>query len=58
MNFILYSDIGESTIDKSLGLPEYSYYFVLKAFRTVLAELGTVTLVRHPETEVDPLFEE
>lgn len=58
MNFILYSDIGESTIDKSLGLPEYSYYFVLKAFRTVLAELGTVTLVRYPETEVDPLFEE
>ncbi|WP_211462661.1 glycosyltransferase family protein [Collimonas silvisoli] len=58
MNFILYSDIGESTIDKSLGLPEYSYYFVLKAFRTVLAELGTVTLVQHPEAEVDPLFEE
>ncbi|GAC1335065.1 MAG: glycosyltransferase [Collimonas sp.] len=58
MNFILYSDIGESTIDKSLGLPEYSYYFVLKAFRAVLAELGTVTLVRSPETEVDPLFEE
>jgi len=58
MNFILYSDIGESTIDKSLGLPEYSYYFVLKAFRTVLAELGKVTLVRQPETEVDPLFEE
>ncbi|SDX74305.1 hypothetical protein SAMN04515617_106159 [Collimonas sp. OK242] len=58
MNFILYSDIGESTIDKSLGLPEYSYYFVLKAFRAVLAELGTVTLVRSPETEVDALFEE
>jgi glycosyltransferase involved in cell wall biosynthesis len=58
MNFILYSDIGESTIDKSLGLPEYSYYFVLKAFRAALAELGTVTLVRRPETEVDPLFEE
>ena len=58
MNFILYSDIGENSIDKSLGLPEYSYYFVLKAFRTVLAELGTVTLVRYPETEVDPLFEE
>ncbi|MQR02595.1 glycosyltransferase [Glaciimonas soli] len=56
MNFILYSDIGESTIDKSLGLPEYSYYFVLKAFRTVLAGLGTVTLVQHPASEVDPLF--
>ncbi|MEO6919494.1 MAG: glycosyltransferase [Collimonas sp.] len=57
MNFILYSDIGESAINKSLGLPEYSYYFVLKAFRTVLEELGTVSLVQHPETEVDPLFD-
>ena len=57
MNFILYSDIGESTINKSLGLPEYSYYFVLKAFRSALAELGAVTLVRDPATEVDPLFE-
>ncbi|WP_211470171.1 glycosyltransferase [Collimonas humicola] len=57
MNFILYSDIGENTINKSLGLPEYSYYFVLKAFRTVLQELGTVTVVRQPETEVDPLFD-
>lgn len=57
MNFILYSDIGENTIDKCLGLPEYSYYFVLKAFCSVLAELGTVMLVQHPETEVDPLFE-
>jgi hypothetical protein len=57
MNFILYSDIGENTINKSLGLPEYSYYFVLKAFRAVLQELGTVTVVRHPETEVDPLFD-
>ncbi|AIY42857.1 Glycosyltransferase [Collimonas arenae] len=57
MNFILYSDIGESAINKSLGLPEYSYYFVLKAFRTVLTELGTVTVVQHPETEVDPLFD-
>jgi glycosyltransferase involved in cell wall biosynthesis len=57
MNFILYSDIGESAINKSLGLPEYSYYFVLKAFRTALQELGTVSLVRHPATEVDPLFD-
>lgn len=57
MNFILYSDIGENTINKSLGLPEYSYYFVLKAFRGVLQELGTVTVVQHPETEVDALFD-
>jgi glycosyltransferase involved in cell wall biosynthesis len=58
MNFILFSDIGESTINKGLGSAEYSYYFVLKAFRDALIELGTVTVVHHPETEVDPLFEE
>ena len=57
MNFILYSDIGESSINKSLGVSEYSYYFVLKAFQSVLSELGTIQLVQHPETEVDPLFE-
>jgi glycosyltransferase involved in cell wall biosynthesis len=56
MNFILFSDIGESTINKGLGAAEYSYYFVLKAFRDALIELGTITIVKHPETEVDPLF--
>ncbi|PRC93963.1 glycosyltransferase [Solimicrobium silvestre] len=57
MNFILFSDISETTINKGLGLPEYSYYFVLKSFHTALSELGTVTIVQHPETEVDALFE-
>ncbi|KSW24892.1 MULTISPECIES: glycosyltransferase [unclassified Pseudomonas] len=42
MDFILFSDIGESTIDSSLGTPEYSYFFVLKAYLPVLQALGEV----------------
>ena len=57
MNFILYSAIDEKSINTNLGLPEYSYYFLVKAFRRVLATLGSVTVVQHPETEVDPIFE-
>ncbi|MGY3640893.1 glycosyltransferase [Pseudomonas sp. PK-RTE-24] len=42
MNFILYSDVNDSSISASLGRPEYSYYFVLKAYRPVLESLGRV----------------
>lgn len=42
MDFILFSDISENTIDSSLGTPEYSYFFVLKAYLPVLQTLGEV----------------
>ncbi|WP_162963405.1 hypothetical protein, partial [Pseudomonas aeruginosa] len=45
MNFILYSDINERSIGHNLGRPEYSYYFVLKAYRPILESLGQVHLV-------------
>jgi glycosyltransferase involved in cell wall biosynthesis len=57
MKFILYSDIGEDAIRGNLGRPEYSYYFVLKAYRAVLEQLGEIVLVRDPVTEVDPIFD-
>jgi hypothetical protein len=57
MKFILYSDIDAASIRNSLGKPEYSYYFVLKAFQPVLEQLGAVELVRNPAEEVDPIFE-
>lgn len=56
MNFILYSAVNEDSIADSLGLPEYSYYFVLKQLRPILEELGEVILVDKPEQEVDPIF--
>ncbi len=58
MHFILHSDIGESSIRDKLGRPEYSYYFVLTGLRPVLERMGTVELVRDPETEVDPIFQQ
>nr|WP_276584061.1 glycosyltransferase [Pseudomonas sp. RIT-PI-AD] len=36
-----------------MGLPEYSYYFVLREFRPVLERLGEVILVEDPQREVD-----
>lgn len=55
MNFILYSDVNDHSISQSLGLPEYSYYFVLKAYRPVLESLGQVHVVAST-AEVDPLY--
>jgi len=55
MNFILYSDVNDSSISQSLGRPEYSYYFVLKAYRPLFESLGQVHVVSSP-ADVDPLF--
>lgn len=55
MNFILYSDVNDNSISQSLGRPEYSYYFVLKAYRPVLESLGQVHVVASAEA-VDPLY--
>ena len=55
MNFILYSDVNDSSISQSLGRPEYSYFFVLKAYRPVLESLGRVHVVSSV-AEVDPLY--
>lgn len=55
MNFILYSDVNDRSISQSLGRPEYSYYFVLKAYRPVLESLGPVHVVSSV-AEVDPLY--
>ncbi|WP_339453111.1 glycosyltransferase [Pseudomonas sp. EA_5y_Pfl2_R50] len=57
MNFILYSDINDRSISQSLGRPEYSYYFVLKAYRPVLESLGRVHVVT-AVADVDPLYEQ
>ena len=56
MNFILYSDVNDHSISQSLGRPEYSYYFVLKAYRPVLESLGPVHVVSSV-AEVDPLYQ-
>ena len=55
MRFLVYSEVNSETISQSLGLSEYSYYFVLKEFLPVLRELGDVCVVKEPR-EVDSLY--
>lgn len=57
MKFLIYSEVTAATIATSLGLPEYSYYFVLRAFLPVLERLGEVLIVTAPETEVDAHYQ-
>ncbi len=58
MIFIVYSEISEKKLGDSLGLPEYSYYFVLRGFLPVLRELGQVVMVENPEQEVDTIYDD
>jgi glycosyltransferase involved in cell wall biosynthesis len=57
MKFILHSEIDAAYIRDNLGKPEYSYYFVLKAFLPAFERLGTVELVRNPAEDVDRIYE-
>ncbi|MBF0677174.1 glycosyltransferase [Pseudomonas sp.] len=56
MKILVYSETTAETIKTNLGLPEYSYYFVLKEFLPALNELGEVVIVKNPEQEVDALY--
>lgn len=58
MRFLVYSEINANTIKSSMGLPQYSYFFVLRDFLPVLQLLGSVQVVEHPEVEVDQLYDE
>jgi glycosyltransferase involved in cell wall biosynthesis len=58
MIFIVYSEISEEKLSGSLGMPEYSYYFVLRGFLPVLRELGQVVMVNNPEQEVDAIYDD
>ncbi len=46
MTILAYSTVHAETIGSSLGLPDYSYYFVLRDFLPVLQELAEVVVVR------------
>lgn len=56
MIIIIYSDTNAGSIEKNLGLPEYSYYFVLKEFKPVLERIGIVVPVTDPAREVDAIY--
>ena len=58
MVIIIYSAETEKSILANMGLPEYSYFFVLKKFRAVLCKFATVIEVKNPEIEVDIIYNE
>lgn len=57
MIFIVYSQISEEKLKGSMGMPEYSYYFIHRGFLPVLKELGQVVAVSNPEQEVDVIYD-
>ncbi len=56
MIILEHSTYGEKTIGGSLGLPEYSYWFVRKAFAPILQRMGVLVPVVSPEVDVDRIF--
>jgi glycosyltransferase involved in cell wall biosynthesis len=55
MIIMVYSAFTANSIDESLGAPEYSYWFVRKAFWPVLERFGIVVPVTDPKREVDTI---
>ena len=56
MIFLLYSTVDENTISASLGTPDYSYYFVMRGFQSILEKLGTVRIVSNPAIEIPEII--
>jgi hypothetical protein len=56
MKFLLYANSSKSNIGERLGTADYSYFFLLRAFATVLNQLGQVVEVSNI-SNVDGLYE-
>jgi glycosyltransferase involved in cell wall biosynthesis len=57
MNFIVYSATTAESLATDIGGPEYSYYFVARAFNPLLARLGTVHVAKDPIVDVDRIYD-
>ena len=57
MMFILYSFANDDSIGQELGMPEYSYYFVLKQYQKILEKMGEVVITVTPDPEVDAIYD-
>jgi len=51
MKYLLYTKVSENDIQRSLGLPEYSYFFVYKEFKRIFSSFAEVVSV-HCEEEI------
>jgi len=50
MKYLLYTKVNEQSIESSLGLPEYSYFFVYKEFKRIFSEFGDLVSVHSEES--------
>lgn len=48
MKFLLYASTDQDNVGISLGTADYSYFFLLRAFSPLLAELGEVIVLKDP----------
>ncbi|WP_162350810.1 glycosyltransferase [Pseudoxanthomonas gei] len=55
MRILLYCNTTQESINSRLGTPDYSYWYVLDAFRALLGRLGTVECIDDP-TLADPIW--
>jgi glycosyltransferase involved in cell wall biosynthesis len=56
MILLVYTSTADKDLIKRLGLPEYSYRFVIREFMPLLHEFGKVIEVSQPEQEVDAIY--
>ena len=56
MIILVHSETDAGSVASRLGLAEYSYFFVLRAFRPVLERIGMVVPISDPAREVDRLW--
>ncbi len=56
MIFFVHSQINQAALVTQLGLPQYSYFFVLDKFIPLLERLGRVVILEHPE-DADAQFD-
>ncbi len=51
MRFLVYSSLDSVSIETSLGMADYSYYFVMQRFLPLLREFGEVVVLEQPPTD-------
>ncbi len=58
MMLLVYSETTAASLESRLGLPEHSYYFLLKAFLPALQKLGEVRVIEQPLTQADAIYDD
>lgn len=57
MKFLVYSAASDQSIESQLGMADYSYYFVKKAYMPVLQRCGEVMEIDDPREQVDKIYD-